>query len=194
MKKILVIDDTKNIRLMLSKTLELEGYSVTTAGDGREALDMFERDSFDLAFLDIKLPEIRGTEVLKRIRDMGINTPVIIITAYGTVKNAIDCTNLGAIAYLQKPFTAQKVKSVLEELNISSYSDNLVLNIDKQILQIEEKIKQGLFNDAINLLKKAISFDPANAKLLLLFSLAYKGIGNIEYSNKFMKSYEVFKN
>jgi two-component system, OmpR family, response regulator len=193
MKKILVIDDTKNIRLMLSKTLELEGYNVTTAGDGKEALELFEREKFDLAFLDIKLPEVRGTEVLRRMRDMGVDTPVIIITAYGTVKNAVDCTNLGAIAYLQKPFTGQKVKSILEELNFGTSSEQTISNIEKLILQIEEIINHGLFDDAIPQLKKAISIDPANPKVLMLFSIAYKGIGNIEYANKFMKAYEIFK-
>lgn len=93
MKKVLVVDDTKNIRMVLTKCLELEGYEVMTASDGRQALEMLTQHTFDLAFLDIKLPEMRGTEVLKRIREIGVKTPVIIITAYATVKNAVDCTN-----------------------------------------------------------------------------------------------------
>ena len=114
MKKVLVVDDTKNIRMILTKCLELEGYEVMTASDGKQALEMFKSYTFDLAFLDIKLPEIRGTEVLKRIREQGITTPVIIITAYATVKNAVDCTNLGAVAYVQKPFSADKIRTILK--------------------------------------------------------------------------------
>ncbi|NJD03744.1 MAG: response regulator, partial [Ruminiclostridium sp.] len=77
MKKVLVADDTKNIRILLSKCLELEGYEVQTANDGQQAIELFKNTRFDLAFLDIKMPEIRGTEVLKKIREMGIETPVI---------------------------------------------------------------------------------------------------------------------
>ena len=192
MQKILIIDDTKNIRFMLTKCLELEGYHVTTASDGREAIELFKKEKFDLAFLDIKLPEIRGTEVLRRIRDMGIITPVIIITAYGTVKNAIDCTNMEAIAYLQKPFTAEKIKSVLKELNFKFSLDNSLSNIDKNILQIEALMNQSLFQDALLQLKKAVSLDPANPKIQLLFSKAYKAIGNDEYADKFYQSYKIF--
>ncbi len=192
MQKILIIDDTKNIRLMLTKCLELEGYHVTAAGDGKEAIELFKKEKFDLAFLDIKLPEIRGTEVLKRIRDMGIVTPIIIITAYGTVKNAIDCTNMGAIAYLQKPFTAEKVKSVLQELDFKLGSDSTMPNIDNYISQTVKLINQELYHDALVLLKKAVSLDPANSMIQLLFSKAYKAIGNEEYAEKFYQSYIIF--
>lgn len=192
MQKILIIDDTKNIRLMLSKCLELEGYHVTTANDGKEALELFSKESFDLAFLDIKLPEIRGTEVLRRIRDLGIITPVIIITAYATVKNAIDCTNMGAIAYLQKPFSAERIKSLLSELNFSSNSNNYSSNISKCILEIETLINQASFQDALNKLKKAVSLDPMNPEIQLLFSKTYKALGNEEYAEKFYQTYKIF--
>src|SRR5450756_1813795 len=100
MKKILVVDDTKNIRLLLGKSLELEGYTVKYAIDGKQALAMMQAEPFDLVFLDIKLPEIRGTEVLHRIRDMGITTPVIIITAYAlSLIHISEPTRLGMISY-----------------------------------------------------------------------------------------------
>lgn len=76
---------------------------------------MFSKETFDLAFLDIKMPHFSGTEVLKQIRQNGINTPIIIITAYATVKNAVACTQMGAVGYLQKPFTSEKVRNVLRE-------------------------------------------------------------------------------
>jgi two-component system OmpR family response regulator len=192
MLKILIIDDTKNIRLMLTKCLELEGYYVVTANDGMEAIELFKKEKFDLAFLDIKLPEIRGTEVLRRIRDMGISTPVIIITAYGTVKNAIDCTNLGAIAYLQKPFSAEKVKSVLQELHFTLPTGDTLSSIEKYISQINELINKELFHDALMILKKAVSIDPANPKIQLLFSQVYKAMGNDEYADKFYQTYMIF--
>jgi len=116
MERVLVVDDTKNIRTLLSKCLELEGYQVETAADGKEAIGKIMAETYDLIFLDIKMPQFSGTEVLKKIRENGINTPVIIITAYATIKNAVECTKMGAVAYLQKPFTAEKVKKTLEEM------------------------------------------------------------------------------
>ena len=75
MKQVLVIDDTKNIRLLLTKTLEVNGYQVTSATNGREGLDLLLTGKFDLAFLDIKLPELSGTEVLRQARAAGVQTP-----------------------------------------------------------------------------------------------------------------------
>ena len=194
MKKVLIIDDTKNIRLMLTKCLELEGYSVTSASDGKEAIELFKTEYFDIAFLDIKLPEVRGTEVLRRIREMGIGTPVIIITAYGTVKNAVDCTHMGAVAYLLKPFTAEKVRTVLQELYPDISTTNYTYNIETYINQSQELIDKNLFDEAITLLKKAISLEPSNAEVLFLFSKAYEGIGNANYAEKFYKAYLLFEN
>jgi len=177
---------------MLTKCLELEGYHVTNACDGREAIELFKTNIFDLAFLDIKLPEVRGTEVLKRIREMGITTPVIMITAYGTVKNAVECTHLGAIAYIQKPFTAGKIKSVLHELYPTLMTDIQIDNLTINIQQAKNLLEQGLFDEAILVLKKAISFDPTSSEVLLLFSKAYEGIGNLDYSDKFHQAYLLF--
>ncbi|MDZ5010670.1 response regulator, partial [Clostridium perfringens] len=91
MKRVLVIDDTKNIRILLSTCLELRGYEVITADNGIEALNIINNvnENIDLIFLDIRMPGISGTEVLKNIK---FNCHVVIMTAFATVKNAIECT------------------------------------------------------------------------------------------------------
>jgi len=191
MKRVLIVDDTKNIRILLTKCLELEGYTVLTASDGQEALELFKQEKFDLAFLDIKMPQLSGTEVLKKIREQGISTPVIIITAYATIKNAVDCTQLGAVAYLQKPFTADKVRSVLNELSLmhcSICADNEGKN---NIAQIEEHINKGEYVKAISLLKAALANEPANAEIYLLFSKAYDGAGDTGSAEKFRNIYGI---
>lgn len=193
MKKVLVVDDTKNIRMILTKCLELEGYEVMTASDGRQALEMFTSHQFDLAFLDIKLPEIRGTEVLKRIRDMGIKTPVIIITAYATVKNAVDCTNLGAVAYVQKPFSAEKIRNVLKEFDSNyAYTDREFSGIETIINSIEAKLDNHEYHKALELAKKAMSIELNVSEVYLLISKAYKGLNDKENSERFQKFYELF--
>lgn len=194
MKKILVVDDTKNIRILLTKCLELEGFTVLTATDGLEALELFKHEKFDLAFLDIKMPHFSGTEVLKRIREQGVTIPVIIITAYATIKNAVECTQMGAVAYLQKPFTAEKVRSVLNEICVmpSKVAKNDIK--ENQFKQIEKLLDTGDFEKAIELLKLAISAEPTDSNIYCLFSRAYQGIGDIQNTEKFKKIYEILKN
>lgn len=193
MKKVLVVDDTKNIRMILTKCLELDGYEVMTAGDGKEALEMFMSNTFDLAFLDIKLPEIRGTEVLRRIREQGIKTPVIIITAYATVKNAVDCTNLGAVAYVQKPFSAEKIRSVLKELdNTLKYPGREKESTGDLIAAARSLLAGYDYGKALETAKKALSSEVNNPEIYLLISKAYEGLADMENSRRFKKIHNLF--
>jgi two-component system, OmpR family, response regulator len=193
MKKVLVVDDTKNIRMILTKCLELEGYEVLTASDGKQALEMFMTHTFDLAFLDIKLPEIRGTEVLKRIRELGIKTPVIIITAYATVKNAVDCTNMGAVAYVQKPFSADKIRTVLQEMdNNFIYKDKGKYNNENLVDVVKLFLDKYDYYKALDLAKTALSSDINNPEIYLLISKAYEGLESKENAERFNNIYKLF--
>lgn len=193
MKKVLVVDDTKNIRMILTKCLELEGYEVMTATDGKQALEMFMTHTFDLAFLDIKLPEIRGTEVLKRIRGLGIKTPVIIITAYATVKNAIDCTNMGAVAYVQKPFSADKIRTVLKEMdNNPIYAGIEKASNEDIIAGAKLYLDKHDYDKALELAKRALSSEVNNPEIYLLISKAYEGLRSKDNAERFYKFYKLF--
>jgi two-component system, OmpR family, response regulator len=191
-KRILVIDDTKNIRMLLTKCLEHEGYQVETASDGQEAMDMFRESEYDLAFLDIKMSRLSGTEVLKSIREMGIKTPVIIITAYATVKNAVECTKLGAVTYIQKPFTAEKIKAVLRELTDQTEDNSLLGQTESILKQSRELIRTGAFTDALGMLKATLAKEIDNPEVYYLISMAYQGIGNKENADRFYKTYLIF--
>ena len=181
MINVLVIDDTKNIRLLLTQCLKFEGYTVTTASNGTEALEILSHGSFDLIFLDVRIPELSGTEVLRQMRHMGIHSPVVMITAFGTVKNAVECTQLGAVAYLQKPFTENKVKQVLEEvLHFKPERSNL----DNILSLAEEQIKSSRFSDAELLLKNSLSAFFLESKIYLLLSEVYNGLGETEEAKK----------
>jgi two-component system OmpR family response regulator len=169
MMRVLVADDTKNIRSLLTKCLQMEGYRVQMAVDGQEAAEMFARERFDLAFLDIKMPLLSGTEVLKRIREQGVNTPVVIITAYATIKNAVECTNLGAVAYLQKPFTAEKIRAVLKEaLNFDAGKSRL-----ENILRLaDSKIAAEHYGEAERILKNSLPEYSLEAEIYRLLTQA----------------------
>jgi len=195
MKKVLVVDDTKNIRMLLTTCLELKGYMVLTAEDGKSAIDIVkkEKDSINIIFLDIRMPEMNGTEVLKIIRDMGVNCPVIIMTAYATVKNAVDCTKLGAVAYLQKPFSPDRVSSVLDEIfSASELFNESIKEEDTMIRRSKELLSDEKFEEAHNILKKALGLNPYNKEIYDLISQVNKSIGKFEEARLFKDIYKLF--
>jgi len=185
MKKILIVDDTKNIRTLLTTCLELYGYTPIIAKSGYEALEIFKAENIDMAFIDIKMPEVSGTEVLRQIRSMNINIPIIIMTAFATVKNAVECTRLGAVAYLQKPFTADKVKNLLDEIEITAAP--IQDNISQLIKLAENSINKAQLDEALAFLKKALAID-------IECSDIYSLIGNIYELKGDTKEAEIFYN
>lgn len=186
-KNVLIVDDTKNIRLMLSKCLGLEGYHVDTAANGKEGLDAVLTGQYDLVFLDIKLPEISGTEVLRRMRAAGITSKVIIITAYPTIKNAVDCTRLGVVSYLQKPFTAERLLGLLHELDMNGRE-----GLARQLALAEEALSEEDAVRALPLLQTALGEDPCNGGVYAMLSRSYELLGDEENAQKFRKISEMF--
>ena len=107
--KILVAEDEESLRFVLKKALEGEGYWVQTAASGSGARQSLTDSSFDVALVDIKLPDIDGLTVLKEIKDRGVETAMIIMTAQNTMRNAIGAMKSGAFDYITKPFDLEEV-------------------------------------------------------------------------------------
>ena len=191
MKKALVVDDTKNIRTLLGIYLKLNDFEVLMATNGNEALSIIDTEPVDLIFLDIKMPEISGTEVLKRIRAKGITTPVVIMTAFATVKNAVDCTKLGAITYLQKPFTTDKIKTILDD--VMTKEDPHEGNIEYQILNIKQLITENNLKKALDTLKVVLSTDPNTPEIYELISIVYSRQGELKKAEIFHNMAEQWK-
>lgn len=110
--KILIIDDEEAIRDAMSQVLLREGYEVKEAQEGKEGLEIFQKDTFHLVFLDLKLPGIRGMDVLSRIKEVSPETPVIIITGYSSIESAVEAMKRGALDYMPKPFTPEELRVV----------------------------------------------------------------------------------
>jgi DNA-binding response OmpR family regulator len=185
MKRVLVVDDTKNIRTLLTMCLELEGYQVMTACDGKEGLTLLQNEQLDLAFLDIKLPEITGTEVLRKVRELGMNTPIIIMTAFATVKNAVECTKLGAVLYLQKPFTADKVRRILQEIDPASFSKPQ--DVGFYISKARQLLSSGKPTEAFEELKKSLAINPNVGEIYQLMAMIYESQGEKKEAERFNK-------
>jgi len=114
LRKILVIDDEQNIRKMLSRVLSSEGFIVKEAINGLEALKRLEEENYSLALLDLKMPGLNGIETLTKIREYDLNLPVIMMSAYGSITEAVEAMKLGALDYLIKPFDIEELKIIVE--------------------------------------------------------------------------------
>jgi two-component system nitrogen regulation response regulator NtrX len=114
MKTVLVVDDEKNIRETLKDVLEDDGYTVFLAENGKRALEMLELRGIDVVLLDLWLPEMGGMDVLKRIKDLDSNIPVIIISGHGNIDTAVKATKVGAFDFIEKPLSIEKVLNVIK--------------------------------------------------------------------------------
>ena len=112
----LIVDDDKEVRDLLSSILESEGYFVEISGNGKEALDMCKKYAFDVAFIDIELPDMKGTELLHILKEKQPRIIRIIITGYPSIENAVKAVNEKADGYIIKPFKAPELLGLIKKL------------------------------------------------------------------------------
>jgi DNA-binding NtrC family response regulator len=156
--KILVVDDEKNIRTTLSTYLESSGFDVVLASDGEEAINKIKEDDFLLILLDIKMRGLSGLQVLEEIRKLGFKNNVVMMTAYGTIENAVESMKLGALDFLSKPFTLEGLKNVVNNsINRQKIDINLPMNFKELIKYSKKCIIEKEFQKAKEYLKKAIA-------------------------------------
>lgn len=113
--RILIIDDDENIRKVLTTILEDEGYIAKSLGTAQDAIAETERRFYNLALVDIRLPDMEGVELLAKMKDTTPRMRKIIITGYPTLRNAVEAVNRGADAYVIKPFDMEMVLNTIEE-------------------------------------------------------------------------------
>ncbi len=113
MPHVLIVDDELNIRRVLAAMLKREGYDVTTAADGDQALAVLNRTPIHVVVTDLVMPRLGGLELLKRVSADFPDVPVIVITAHGTVESAVGALKAGAFDYITKPFEQEELKKVI---------------------------------------------------------------------------------
>ncbi|MFO7891841.1 MAG: response regulator [bacterium] len=112
--KILIIDDDESMRDSCSQVLRKSGYFIETAENGEKGLSMTKELNPDLILLDLKMPGMSGTEVLKRLKEFDSRIIIIIITGYATVESAVDSMKQGVYEYLPKPFTPKELRKIVQ--------------------------------------------------------------------------------
>ena len=115
MAKILVVEDDKDIREMLSETLNLWGFENITAKNGKEALKIFGGEDISLVLTDMRMPVMDGLTMLKKVRQIDSTVPVIVITGYPSVNSAVESLSCGADYYLVKPINMTDLKVKIEK-------------------------------------------------------------------------------
>lgn len=114
-EKILIVDDEVLVRNFLVEVLQRKKIEVEVAENGQKALHLLKEFTYDLVITDLKLPDMTGIEILKKVKEYSPSTLVILITAYGSIENAVETMKLGAFNYLLKPFSAGTIEAILDK-------------------------------------------------------------------------------
>lgn len=138
--RILVIDDDENIRKVLATILEDEGYIVETAETAKKGIEKSEKAFYNLALIDVRLPDMEGIELLSKLRNTKPKMRKIIITGYPTLQNAVDAVNKGADAYVMKPFEVDKILQTIRE-QLKKQEEEKCFSEEKVVEFIETRIK-----------------------------------------------------
>ncbi|MGN7381697.1 response regulator transcription factor [Paenibacillus sp. SAFN-117] len=148
-ENIMVIDDDEKITSMLRRSLVFEGYGVETANDGQEGLKKILQQDPDLIILDVMMPKVDGWEVCRRIRESGMNTPILMLTAKDEIADRVKGLDLGADDYLVKPFALEellaRVRSLLRRRTERSEQSSNRISFEDIILDTDtrEVIRSG---------------------------------------------------
>lgn len=112
-KKILIVDDSATIRNLVKIALKLDGYDITTAIDGQDALEKLGKNSFDMLITDLNMPNMDGRELIKNVREISefVKLPIIVLSSLSSAKDITNTMDIGADAYITKPFDNVKLRA-----------------------------------------------------------------------------------
>jgi two-component system response regulator AtoC len=186
---ILVVDDERLVRWSLQQKLEQWGYHVSLAEDGATALGRVQLDNPDLITLDVKLPDMTGIEVLSELRNRNVHVPVIVITAFGVVDDAVRSLRLGAYDFIEKPINFEKLENSIHnaletrrlrseiarthEIQRSEFSVERIIGISQHIKEVRELIKKVAASEASTIL---VQGESGTGKDLAAHAIHYESV------------------
>lgn len=169
-QSILVVDDEPDMRAALCHVLSRSGYCVESASSGFEALEKFKKDDFRMVITDLKMPEMSGIQVLGEIKKISPQIPVIMITAYGTISNAVEAMKEGASDYLIKPFSSETLEATVRKVWTKSNCQQQIKPQKSSCSKATTEYKEIITQDArmLKLLDLAKNIAPSNSTILIL--------------------------
>jgi two-component system response regulator PilR (NtrC family) len=150
--KILIIDDDENIRKVLQTILEDEGYFTETVETAKKGIERSEKEFYNLALIDVRLPDMEGIELLTKLQETKPKMRKIIVTGYPTLQNAVAAVNKGADAYVMKPFDVEKILLTIRD-QLKAQANEKTFSEEKIAEFIETRVKE-LDSEAFSMAKK----------------------------------------
>lgn len=152
---LLLVDDEVKFLTSIASRLELQGFDVTTATNGNEAIDAAEKGLFDVAVLDYQMPGMDGAQVLKILKERHDYIEIIMLTGHATVNSAVECTRLGAFQYLEKPYAFEKLVETIKD----AYEARLKRKFENNIKRFNEIQKLSIGSSPLGILKALANLD-----------------------------------
>ena len=188
-KSILVVDNEKNIRVTMLRSLEPLGVPVRTAVNGEEALQKLREGRFRLVFLELRMPGIDGMHVLRRIKDDWPETQVVIITAHGTIESAVEAMKLGALDFIQKPFSPGEIRQLATQvLKRETPDEGSAVDYQALVELTKRLIAHNTFAAGREKAREAIAADPARPEAYNLFGALLEIKGDRLQAQKFYRA------
>lgn len=153
--KLLIVDDDVKFLETISERLSIKDFDVATASGGKQALKIAKKDMFDVAILDLKMPDMEGTEILKILKKKHKFLEVIMLTGYASIDSAVECTKLGAFGYLEKPYRFESLLEMLKE----AYVTRLKKKFDHDKKRMEELEVLSMGSSPIGILRALMRMD-----------------------------------
>jgi len=153
--KILITDDEVKFLDSIAQRLELRDFNVTKASNGKDAIEAARKDKFDLALLDLKMPEMDGKQVLEILKQEHKFIEVVILTGHGSMDSAVECTKLGAFGYLPKPYEIDKLIETLK----NAYEARMKKKFEKDKTRMETITRMATGESALSILREMRSLD-----------------------------------
>lgn len=190
--RILIVDDEKNIRLTVGRALEPLGYETDTAVNGEEALQILDEDNpYALVLLDLRMPGISGMDVLQHIAEHYPETHVVIISAHGTVENAVEAMKLGAVDFIQKPFTPQEIRDIVSgvlERGELSEREHAMLDYASRLELARHYASTRQLERAMEHVRSAIGMDPSRPEAFNVLGVLHELRGDRVEANKYYRA------
>jgi DNA-binding response OmpR family regulator len=195
-RQILIVDDEPNVRLVFRTALESTGAELASAEDGEAALAWLKDNRADLVLLDLQMPRVGGMGVLERLRAIGNDVPVIIITAHGSIPDAVAAMKLGAIDFISKPLTPDVLRRAVADVldREGPGGDPSILKLPGKpastlngsftgyLRDAKHAINRRHFSDAEALLRQAIGINPKSAEAHNLMGVLHESKGENDAS------------
>ncbi len=153
--KLLIVDDDEKLLETISERLSLNNFDVASVSDGKAAIKIAKKERFDVAILDLKMPDMDGTEILKILKKRHSFLEVIMLTGYASIDSAVECTKLGAFGYIEKPYSFENLLTMIKE----AFTRRLKNKFENDKRRTEELVKLSMGSSPMGILRSMKRMD-----------------------------------